>query len=45
MLVEVFEPGVGVAESISKNANKPCLMRILFVENYRYGVVLGVHFE
>ena len=44
MLIEVFEPGVGVAESTSKDANQPRFARILLVKDYRYGVVLGVHF-
>jgi hypothetical protein len=43
-LIEFFEPGVGVTESISKGANEYCFVCVLFVEDYRYGVVLGVHF-
>lgn len=44
MLIEFFESGVGVAESISKCANEPRFVRILLVEDYRYGVVLRVNF-
>jgi len=44
MRVEVFEHGAGVAESIAKGAKEPRFARILHVEDYRYGVVLGVHF-
>jgi hypothetical protein len=42
--IEVFEYGVVVAEGISKGVREPCFARILSVENYRYNVVLGVHF-
>jgi hypothetical protein len=44
MLIEFFKHGVDVAERISKGAKEPCFGRILFVKDYRYGVVLGVHF-
>jgi len=43
VLIEISEPGVGVAESIAKGAKEPRFARILHVEDYRYGVVLGVH--
>jgi hypothetical protein len=36
MGVEVFEYGVGVAESISKRAKEPHLVRVFGVEDYRY---------
>jgi hypothetical protein len=42
--VEVFQYGVGVAESILKGPKEPCFVRIQLVEDYRYGVILGVHF-
>jgi hypothetical protein len=42
--VEVFEHGAGVAESTANGAKDSREARLLFVKNYRYGVVLGVHF-
>jgi hypothetical protein len=42
--VEVFKYGVGIAEGISKRAKEPRFVRVLFVEDYRYGVILGVNF-
>jgi len=44
MHVEIFEYGVGVAEGISKGPKESCLVRVLFVEDCRYDVILGVHF-
>jgi hypothetical protein len=44
MGIEVFEYGVGVAERIAKGSQEPCFVRVLFVKDYRDGVILGVHF-
>jgi hypothetical protein len=44
VLIQFFESNVGDAKSISKSAKEPCFLRILLVEDYRYGVVLGVNF-
>jgi hypothetical protein len=42
--IEFFKYGVGVAESISKGTKELCFVRIRFVEDYRYGVILAVQF-
>lgn len=44
MRIEVFEYGVVVAEGISNRAKEPRFVRVLCVEDYRFGVILGVHF-
>jgi hypothetical protein len=44
MHVEIFVYGIGVAEGISKGVKEPCLVRVLSVEDYRYGISLGVQF-